>query len=87
MSENILYYRGEHKVKIVAQSEGYWIVEALEDFEESIGSQKTVIKAGEQRTLLPNLFFKRRNLQLTTKRHMKRLRQKEKSQAHNWKTR
>jgi hypothetical protein len=49
---------GIHKVKIVARSEGYWIVEAQEDFEDTVGDQKTTVKKGEQRILIPNLLLK-----------------------------
>jgi hypothetical protein len=30
------YYKGLYKVKVVTESEGYWIVESLEDFEDCI---------------------------------------------------
>ena len=33
---DFLYYKGLYKVKVVTQSEGYWIVEALEDFNDII---------------------------------------------------
>ena len=48
MSE-IYYYKGLHKVKVLTESEGYWIVEALEDFEDFVDDQKVTVKAGERR--------------------------------------
>ena len=48
MSE-IYYYKGLHKVKVLTESEGYWIVEALEDFKDFVDGQKVTVKAGERR--------------------------------------
>ena len=69
MSGEIRYYRGLHKVKVVAQSEGHWVVEALEDFDDSVDSQKTIVKTGEQRIVPPNLVFKERTLPPPIKEH------------------
>ena len=46
MSE-IRYYKGKHKVKVLTESRGYWIVEALEPFEDSTYGRKVKVKAGE----------------------------------------
>ncbi len=78
MSGEIRYYRGLHKVKIVSQSEGYWIVEAQEDFEDSIGEQKTVVKTGEQRILLSNLLFEKKTLSPPVKEHAYELKMEKK---------
>ncbi len=48
MSE-FYYYKGLYKVKVVTQSEGYWIVEAQEDFDDSVDGEKTKVKIGERR--------------------------------------
>jgi hypothetical protein len=48
MSE-FYYYKGLYKVKVVTQTEGYWIVEAQEDFDDSVGGEKTKVKTGERR--------------------------------------
>ena len=48
MSE-IGYYKGVHKVKVLTRSEGYWIVEAREDFEDEVEGKKVEVKVGEQR--------------------------------------
>jgi hypothetical protein len=51
MSE--LYYKGLYRVKVVTESEGYWIVEALEDFKDCIEGEKVPVKAGERRIVQP----------------------------------
>jgi len=56
-------------VKVVTQSEGYWTVEALEDFEDYIDNQKTAVKMGEQRIVPPNLVFKQKTLPPMVKEH------------------
>jgi hypothetical protein len=48
MSE-VWYYKGVHKVKVVTESESYWIVEALEEFEDDVDGKKVTVKVGEQR--------------------------------------
>jgi hypothetical protein len=69
LSGEIRYYRGLHKVKVVTQSEGHWIVEALEDFDDVIDKQTNKVKAGEQRIVPPNLVFKEKTLPPTIKEH------------------
>jgi hypothetical protein len=51
MSE--FYYKGLYKVKVVTESEGYWIVEALEDFKDCIEGEKVPVKTGERRIVQP----------------------------------
>jgi hypothetical protein len=53
------YYKGLYKVKAVTESEGYWIVEALEDFEDCIEGEKVCVKAGEKRIVQPNDLVKK----------------------------
>jgi hypothetical protein len=43
------YYKGLYRVKVVTESEGYWIIEALEDFKDCIEGEKVPVKAGERR--------------------------------------
>ena len=69
MSGEIRYYKGKHKVRIVTQSEGYWIAEALEDFEDLVDDQKTIVKAGEQRILPPSLVSRKPKLPPVIKEH------------------
>ncbi len=52
------YYRGKYKVKIITESEGYWIVEALEDFKDCLEGEKVPVKAGERRIVQPSELVK-----------------------------
>jgi len=45
----VWFYKGVHKVKVVTESEGYWIVEALEEFEDDVDGEIVTVKVGEQR--------------------------------------
>jgi len=68
MSE-IQYYKGVHKVKVLTESEGYWIVEALEDFEDSVDDEKVAVKAGERRIVPLNSVHKQKTLPPMVKEH------------------
>lgn len=54
---------------MVTQSEGYWTVEALEDFEDCVDDRKAKVKTGEQRIVPPNLVFKEKTLPPMVKEH------------------
>lgn len=56
------YYKGLYRVKVVTESEGYWIVEALEDFKDCIEGEKVPVKAGETRIVQPNDVVKKDDL-------------------------
>jgi hypothetical protein len=43
------YYRGLYKVKVLTESEGYWIVEAQENFNDTVNGEKINVKTGETR--------------------------------------
>ncbi len=49
MSGKTYFYKGVNKVKVVTESEGYWIVEALEDFADYVDDQTITVKVGERR--------------------------------------
>ena len=49
MNDKIGYYKGINKVKIVTESVGYYIIEALEPFEDFIDGKRINVKIGEQR--------------------------------------
>ncbi len=49
MAGKVYFYKGVNKVKVVTESEGYWIVEALEDFVDFVDDQQITVKAGERR--------------------------------------
>jgi hypothetical protein len=53
------YYKGRYKVKVVTESEGYWIVEALEDFKDCIDGEEIAVKAGERRIVPSNDLVKK----------------------------
>jgi hypothetical protein len=69
VSDDIRYYCGIHKVKVVTQSDGYWIVEALEEFEDTLNGAKVTVKVGEQRIVPPRSVHKRKNLPPPVKEH------------------
>lgn len=56
------FYRGLYNVKLLTKSEGYWIVEALEDFEDYLDGTKIQVKTGEQRIVQPNQLHKKKVL-------------------------
>lgn len=62
MTERIYYYRGLYRVKVVTQSEGYWIVEAQEDFDDSVDGQRATVKAGERRIVIPTELHTKKTL-------------------------
>ena len=62
MSEEFRYYKGKHRVKVVTKSAGYWVVEALEEFEDVVDGEKVTVKVGERRIVPSNIVRKRRSL-------------------------
>ena len=82
MTEEIRYYKGKHKVKVVTKSAGYWIIEAVEAFEAVVEGKKVAVKVGERRIVPSNIVHKRKSLpppvkehayELKTERKLKRL--------------
>jgi len=59
---NFYFYKGLHKVKVLTESEGYWIVEAQEDFEDYLNGEKVTVKTGEQRIVPPKELHKKKVL-------------------------
>ena len=68
MSE-VRYYKGVHKVKVVTESEGYLIVEALEGFDDDVDGKKVVVKVGEQRIVPSGSVHKRKYLAPPVQEH------------------
>ena len=62
MVSEFSYYKGLYKVKVLTKSEGYWIVEALEDFEDCSEGEGITVKKGEQRIVPPDTLFKQKTL-------------------------
>lgn len=77
MSE-IRYYKGKYKVKVLTKSRGNWIVEALEEFEDTVYGEKSTVKVGVQRIVAPNLLFKKKDLPPPLKEHTYELKMEKK---------
>ncbi len=77
MSE-VWYYKGVHKVKVVTESEGYWIVEALEEFEDDVDGEKATVKVGERRIVPSDTVHKRKYLAPPVKEHAYELKMEKK---------
>ena len=69
MSEEIRYYMGKYKVKVVTQSAGYWIVEALEPFEDTLNGEKVIVQVGEKRIIPPRSAHRHKLLGSAVKEH------------------
>ena len=78
MSDEIRFYKGKFRVKVLTESSGYWIVEALEPFEDVVSGEKVHVKVGERRIVAPNLLFKRRGLPPPVKEHTYELKMEKK---------
>lgn len=57
MIDKILYYKGLHKVKVVTESIGYYIVEAQESFEDFVEGKKVTVEKGEQRIVTTDTLY------------------------------
>jgi hypothetical protein len=66
----IVFYKGLHKVKVVTESEGYWIVEALEGFEDFLDGKKVTVAVGERRIVQPTDLHKRKVLSPPVPEHV-----------------
>ena len=78
MSEEIRYYKGKHKVKVVTESAGYWIVEALEEFDDVVDGEKVTVKAGERRIVPSNTLHKQESVPPPIKEHAYELKMEKK---------
>ncbi|MCJ7712994.1 hypothetical protein MUO66_00845 [Candidatus Bathyarchaeota archaeon] len=56
--DKLRYYKGQHKVKVVTESIGYYIIEAQEAFEDIVDDKKIKVKKGEQRIVTPDTLYK-----------------------------
>jgi hypothetical protein len=65
----VYYYMGKYRVKVVTQSVGYWIVEALEEFEDYVDREKIKVNIGERRIVPVNAIRKRKYLSPPVKEH------------------
>jgi len=78
MSDEVRFYKGKFMVKVLTKSRGYWIVEALEPFDDLVSGQKVHVKAGERRIVVSSLLFKRKDLPSPVKEHLYELKMKKK---------
>jgi len=78
MSETVRYYKGKHKVKVVTESAGYWMVEALEEFEDVVDGEKVAVKVGERRIVPFNTLHKHEDLPPPIKEHVYELKMEKK---------
>ena len=74
----VWFYKGVHKVKVVTKSEGYWIVEALEEVEDTVGCEKVTVKVGEQRIVPSDTLHKRKYFAPPIKEHAYELKMEKK---------
>jgi len=77
MSE-VWYYKGVHKVNVVTKSEGYWIIEALEEFEDDVNGERVTVKVEEQRIVPVDTVHKRKYLAPPIKEHVYELKMEKK---------
>lgn len=70
MSGEVRFYKGKFRVKVMTESKGNWIVEALEPFEDMLAGQRVKVRVGEQRIVPPNLLFEREGLPPPVKEHV-----------------
>jgi hypothetical protein len=77
MSE-VRYYKGVHKVKVVTESVGYWTVEALEEFDDTVDDEKVRVKVGERRIVPSNSVHKEKTLPPMVKEHTSELKMEKK---------
>jgi hypothetical protein len=56
------YYKGLYNVRLLTKSEGYWIVEAIEDFDDYLNGKRITVKVGEQRIVQPSELHRKKVL-------------------------
>ena len=78
MDDEVRYYKGKHKVKVLTESRGNWIVEALEAFADMVDGETVKVKKGERRIVAPNLLFQREALPPLVKEHVYELKMEKK---------
>jgi hypothetical protein len=78
MSEDIRYYKGKHKVRVVTESAGYWIVEAIEEFNDSEDGKEVMVKVGERRIVPSSTVYKHQSIPLPIREHVYELKMEKK---------
>jgi hypothetical protein len=80
MNDEVRFYKGKFRVKVLTKSQGYWIVEALEPFEDCVHGETANVKVGERRIVFPSLLFKKKSLPPPVKEHVYELKMEKKLQ-------
>lgn len=78
MDDEIRFYKGKHKVKVLTQSKGNWIVEALEPFKDTVKDENVNVSIGQQRIVAPNLLLKKKSLAPLVREHTYELKMEKK---------
>jgi hypothetical protein len=78
MSGEVRYYKGKHKVKVVTESAGYWTVEALEEFNDSVDGKEVTVKPGERRIVPSSIVYKHQSIPLPIREHVYELKMEKK---------
>ncbi|MGA9387654.1 MAG: hypothetical protein WBV70_02380 [Candidatus Bathyarchaeia archaeon] len=78
MDEDIRFYKGKHRVRVVTRSRGSWIVEALEPFEDVVNGEKLKVETKERRIVAPNLLFRKESLTPPIREHAYELKMEKK---------
>jgi hypothetical protein len=78
MIDEVRYYKGKHKVKVVTESAGYWIVEALEEFNDSVDGAEVTVKVGERRIVPSSTVYKHQSIPLPIREHVYELKMEKK---------
>jgi len=78
MNDEIRYYKGKHRVKVLTKSRGNWIVEALEPFEDIVHGQRISVKVNDRRIVVLNLLFKMQSFPPPVKEHVYELKMEKK---------
>ena len=78
MNEKVRFYKGKHRVRVLTESKGNWIVEALEPFDDFVNGETVKVKTGERRIIAPNLLHTRKKLPPPIKEHSYELKMEKK---------
>ena len=78
MSGEVRYYKGKFMVKVVTESAGYWIVEALEEFSDSLNGNEVLVKVGERRIVPSSTVYRHQSIPLPVREHVYELKMEKK---------
>lgn len=67
--DDLRFYKGKYKVRVLSKSTGGVVVEALEAFDDMVSGDTVKVKRGEKRIVAANLLFEREELPPPIKEH------------------